>query len=256
MLPEFIKDFFIDSYTLMAIIGVLSLILYVVLYLEKRLDFSKQRVNKILILGAISGIVTVLFALLFDLLVHYLKSGEIRFGVTFLGGVIPGLVCFILLNYFFNKDERESLKEILNVLVRGIILGHMFGRIGCFLAGCCYGTPTESFLGVIYPDVPYSPRWEIFAKYGEGVKVHPVQIYEALFLLGLFLLLHFIPKLRKNSFVLYLFSYGIFRFLIEFIRGDDRGRLFAYLSPSQILSLVLIVMGVIVLGYRYRKKGA
>ena len=53
MLPEFIKDFFIDSYTLMAIIGVLSLISMLSLF-RKRLDFSKQRVNKILILGAIS----------------------------------------------------------------------------------------------------------------------------------------------------------------------------------------------------------
>ncbi|MFA7051052.1 MAG: hypothetical protein WC189_03050, partial [Bacilli bacterium] len=80
MLPEFIKDFFIDSYTLLAIIGVLSLILYVILYLEKKLNYSRKRVNKLLVIGAISGVITVVFALLFDLLVHYLKSGEVRFG--------------------------------------------------------------------------------------------------------------------------------------------------------------------------------
>jgi phosphatidylglycerol:prolipoprotein diacylglycerol transferase len=255
MLPEFIKDFFIDSYTLLAIIGVLSLILYVILYLEKKLNYSRKRVNKLLVIGAISGVITVVFALLFDLLVHYLKSGEVRFGVTFLGGVIPGLIGFTLLNYYFNKDERANLKEILGVLVRGIILGHMFGRIGCFLAGCCYGTPTDSVFGVIYPDIPYSPRGEIFAKYGEGVAVHPTQIYEALFLLSLFLVLNFVPKLRENSFVIYLFSYGTFRFFIEFIRGDDRGSLIPFLSPSQILSSILIVMGAVVLLYRYRKKG-
>jgi phosphatidylglycerol:prolipoprotein diacylglycerol transferase len=67
--------------------------------------------------------------------------------------------------------------------------------------------------------------------------------------------LNFVPKLRENSFVIYLFSYGTFRFFIEFIRGDDRGSLIPFLSPSQILSFILIVMGAVVLLYRYRKKG-
>ena len=70
----------------------------------------------------------------------------------------------------------------------------------------------------------------------------------------LFFVLHFLRKIKNYKFIVYLFSYGIFRFLLEFLRGDDRGRLFSWLTPSQGLSIVLWLWGAGLIIYLYKKK--
>jgi hypothetical protein len=122
-------------------------------------------------------------------------------------------------------------------------MAHAFGRIGCFWGGCCYGQPYEPF-GVIYP---YGSR--PFEKFG-AVPVFPVQLVESLFLILLFLVCIFIIK--KNLIAPYLTSYGIFRFIIEFCRGDDRGIIInPALSPSQYISALMVIMGLIILINQY-----
>ena len=113
-----------------------------------------------------------------------------------------------------------------------IVMAHGFGRIGCFFAGCCYGVPTDSFLGVTFP--------------GHSHAVHPTMLYEAAFLFilfGVFTFLLFKYDFKHNM-SLYLVSYGIFRFLLEFIRGDHRGELLGFISPSQTWSALMVVLGV------------
>lgn len=157
-----------------------------------------------------------------------------RSGFVFYGGVIFGFPTL----YFLSKKYNIKFFSLLDVFTLGLIIGHAIGRLGCFFYGCCYGRPTNSFIGVLFP--PGSPAG-IFA-----TKVIPVQLIESFFLFNLFFLLYFI--FRKNSFsgkifISYLFIYGIFRFIIEFFRDDPRGAIFIF-SSSQFISILLVICAI------------
>ena len=104
-----------------------------------------------------------------------------------------------------------------------------------FFAGCCYGKETDSFHGVQLPQ-PSHP-------------VYPTQLYEAVFLLILFFICFYL--LLKKDFIhnlsLYLISYGIFRYFLEYLRGDNRGELIGLITPSQFWSLLMILLGIILI---------
>ena len=116
---------------------------------------------------------------------------------------------------------------------------HAMGRFGCLMAGCCYGKETSSALGIYMINI--------------DKKVIPTQLYEALFLIILSVLL--ILLLFKSiiwTMPVYMAAYGTWRFLIEFLRDDFRGTSFIpFLTPSQTVSLFLI-MGAIILFFIYR----
>ena len=248
LLPD-IFDYTIPLYDLMIAIGIFALLLYVGKRLETQLGYTKKQANKILLLIVGSLVAALISSYLFDGIFHSIKYGELRFGsITFIGGLIGGIVCFLLLLKYFYKDENKDVKKIMNILITGVVLAHAFGRIGCFLAGCCYGIPTDSFLGVIFP---HGHAHDAFP----DTAIYPTQLFESLFLFGLFFVLHFVKKLRNNEVEIYLIAYGTWRFLVEFIRGDDRGSLFGFITteynifptPSQYLSLLMIIGGIYLL---------
>lgn len=159
-------------------------------------------------------------------------------GSTFYGGLIGGSAAF-LIYYFtmghFRCKDREHFSAFPKILDLGpccIALGHAIGRIGCFFAGCCYGVRTDSALGVYMGNLPY--------------KVLPTQLFEAFFLIVMFafLMLRFYDG-QKYNLSCYLIGYGIWRFVIEYLRGDDRGETFVdFLTPSQLTAIVLILLGI------------
>ena len=159
----------------------------------------------------------------------------IRTGFVFYGGIIFGLVAL----YLLTKKYSLNFRKIADILSLGIPLSHALGRFGCFSYGCCYGKPTDSFIGMLFP--PDSPAGSL------GVKVIHAQLIEAFFLILIFLIL---MNLKKNKrfegqlFLYYLFLYCILRFIIEFFRGDERGGMF-FLSVSQFISIFVIILGVI-----------
>ncbi|MBQ8725508.1 MAG: prolipoprotein diacylglyceryl transferase [Clostridia bacterium] len=166
-------------------------------------------------------------------------------GMTFMGGLLGGVVTFLAGYFIFRKRLEGRLVDIITLLPCCIVIAHAFGRIGCFFAGCCYGKPTDSFLGVKFPFLDH--------------KVHPTQLYEAAFLFILFavMLLLYLKKDFKHNLSLYLLAYGVFRFLIEYVRGDERGSFVAGISPSQFWAIVMIVASVAVyflLEYAYKKR--
>lgn len=187
--------------------------------------------------GVVSIIVGFGFAALFQATYHYIENPSAGFhfgeGITFIGGLIGGAVCFLLIYYFRRKKYTNSLTDVLSLLPCCIVVAHGFGRIGCFFAGCCYGRETDCFLGVKFPSLP-NP-------------VHPTQLYEAAFLFLLFALFSYLllKKKYRYNMPLYLILYGTFRFLIEFIRGDDRGKLTGLFSPSQFWSVLMIICGMV-----------
>jgi phosphatidylglycerol:prolipoprotein diacylglycerol transferase len=108
---------------------------------------------------------------------------------------------------------------------------HAIGRLGCFAAGCCYGAPTDSSIGIIFPTT-------------HGISVHPTQLYEATLLLVIMISLLVIKKYKQFNgqiFFLYLMLYAFGRGILELFRGDDRGFVVEdILSHSQFIALCLI----------------
>ncbi len=166
-------------------------------------------------------------------------------GLVYFGGFIGAFVGIAIYSYI----KELSLLGILDALAVPLLLSHAIGRLGCFAAGCCYGLPTDSILGVVFSDP------EALAPL--GVRLHPTQLYSAL---GDFLLFLGLLKLEKKVvtrgvlFASYLMSYGGFRFLIEFIRNDDRGPVWQALWPSQWISIAAIFAGGALLVYVKKTK--
>ncbi|MDO9629401.1 MAG: prolipoprotein diacylglyceryl transferase [Acholeplasmataceae bacterium] len=253
LFPE-IFGYTIPMYDLLIIIGVFLMLIYVANRLEKKDNFSRQQTNKILVLIAISLVFALFFSFILDGIFHSIKEGELEFGsINFLGGLIGGFASFLFLMKHFYKDDNKDMKKIGNTVITGVVLAHAFGRIGCFCAGCCFGIPTESYLGVIFP------HGHAHTLYPD-VSVYPTQLFEAIFLFILFFVLIKVKSFKDKEVQIYLISYGIWRIFIEFIRGDNRGVLLPlfrtqyniFPTPSQLMSLLMIMLGVFLV-YRYHK---
>lgn len=211
---------------------------------EKFVDFIFYNGIAAIVLGFLSGS---LFQATYNFIEDPSAGFKLGSGMTFIGGLIGGIAVFLIGYFIFRKRFDTRLYEVVSVIPCVILIAHGFGRIGCFFAGCCYGKPTDSFLGVTFP--------------GHTHPVHPTQLYEAAFLFILFGICFWLVMKKdfKHNLSVYLICYGIFRFLIEYLRGDDRGELVGPVSPSQFWSLFMIVGGVAVyffMRYILKKEGA
>lgn len=230
-------------YGLMILVGIICC--FVVLHLfSKRMGVNKQAVSFYEILALLSIVVGFLSAALFQG-VYNVIDGRDFFdgGITFLGGLIGGAATFILISlYGSNKTIKAELPKILLIAPMCISIAHAFGRVGCYFAGCCYGLPSEKY-GVV------------FTAHAEPISVLPTNMYEAIFLFILFGALLTLTLLKKENFnmIVYLISYGIFRFVLEFFRADERGQLLFFITPSQTWSLLMVVLGVALIVYPYIK---
>ena len=167
---------------------------------------------------------------------RYIFGGSIFYG-GLLGGLLTGHILI---------KKNSNNKKFVDIVAVNIPLFHFFGRIGCFLGGCCFGIPSK--IGFIYTNNPIAEA--------NGITRFPVQLLEAVFNFLLFLLLnHFfkIVKFRNKLIYVYLLVYATGRFFIEFIRGDAYRGIWLFLSTSQIIS-VLIIMVIIFKYYLYKKE--
>ncbi len=244
LLPQ-IFGYMIPLYDVLILIGIFAMLLYVVRRFEKHDGYSSILTNKLLILIVISLLFALFSSYVIDGIFHSIEASELDFGsISFLGGLIGGLLSFYVLLRIFVKEEKLNYRRVFGTVLTGVVLAHAFGRIGCFLAGCCYGVPTESYLGVVFP------HGDAHDVYGD-VAVYPTQLFESFFLFMLFIALNTVEKLRGYEIETYLLSYGLWRFIIEFIRGDDRGVFLriitteynTYPTPSQFMSIIMIILG-------------
>ncbi len=184
-------------------------------------------------------------------------------GLIFYGGVIGAILTIILLSWL----KQKNTLSLFDFVITSIPLGHFFGRLGCFLNGCCYGKPYDGLLSVRYPY--YSAVYKDF--YGKAAwnehyaiwqswkgtpqydsyaaehffSVHPIQLYESLANLAMYIMLLWAFKHRKGNgsvFALYLIMYPVFRFAAEYFRGDPR-KVLGPLTLAQCLSLLLMAIG-------------
>lgn len=172
----------------------------------------------------------------------YLEAIFSMGSMTFYGGALFGGLCV----YVVTLIKGHSARRVLDLAIPALLLGLFFGRIGCFLNGDDYGIP--------YPNQE-SPPWWAYAipVLNDGIARYPVQIFESTLSLLLAVSLSFLNYLKflKPGLVgaFGILGYSISRFFIEFYRGDYRGPTTLPLSPSQIISLVLLVVTVAYIGF-------
>ncbi|MDI6798067.1 MAG: prolipoprotein diacylglyceryl transferase [Desulfatibacillaceae bacterium] len=154
-------------------------------------------------------------------------------GLVFYGGFLGAVAVFMV---FACKYQMPFFK-LADIFALGVPLGHALGRLGCFSAGCCYGAPTDSACSVTFTHpLSIAPQF---------VALHPTQLYSAAGNLGIFLLLFLVVRKNKKwdgqILASYLALYAVFRFFIEFLRGDERGAFFlGILSPSQLVAAFML----------------
>jgi phosphatidylglycerol:prolipoprotein diacylglycerol transferase len=156
------------------------------------------------------------------------------------GGVFyGGLILAVAVAFWYMRRAKLPLWPTTDAFAPGIALGHVVGRLGCLMAGCCYGRPTTAPWGITFNN----PLAADNVGTPLGVPLHPTQLYEAgAELLILVLLLATERKGRPfpgRTFWGYMLLYAISRFIIEFFRGDPRGALGMF-STSQVISLILV----------------
>ncbi len=222
------------SMTFMIIVGVAMAAILLFVYLHgKDVHTSSFLDLGVVIIAAV--FVGVVFAILVENTYEAIKhsaTGEAQawtWGMTFYGGLLGGIPAFLIVyKLYYLKHNDPILDQILIIAPACITLGHAFGRIGCFLSGCCYGIPTDASNGVLFPGMDHY--------------VVPTQLIECfyLFIITVVLAVFAFKNGFRYNFVIYAIFYGIFRFIIEFFRGDERGQL-AGLSPSQYWCIILLV---------------
>lgn len=162
-------------------------------------------------------------------------------GLSWYGGLVLGL----LLGFWLIRKVKFNLGLVLDILAPVISIGFFIGRIGCFLAGCCFGRPTQMPWGVVFPST--SPASMV---YGGLVNVHPTQLYSSFAGLISFFILLFLErriKIRPQGLIFFSFLilYGLWRFIIEFFRWHDPGLyIYGWITWGHLYSFTTFLFGV------------
>ena len=210
-----------------------------------------------LLMGAIVG--GIIGAKVYYVLLNWPQTVQDPFGMLFsraglvwYGGFIGGSIGVILAI----RRRKESVAVMADVVAPALAFGYAVGRVGCFLVGDDYGRPTESWVGIAFPNgSPPSTAGNLRRMFGVSIPesvpdtavlaVHPTQLYEIGLSLVIFALLW---RLRREPwksgrlFALWLALAGLERLIVEFFRAKD-DRFFGFLTLAQLISIGLIVLG-------------
>ena len=236
----------IPSYFLMLLLGMIAFFSLFFLQFRRLMQEDRVTFNRLLFVLLLSIGCLGVSAFFFNSLFHSIKEGKIVFGgITWLGGVVGAIAAFLFFTHILVPKKKGYALETLSQIMPGLSLGHGFGRIGCFLGGCCYGRVSDSYFSVVYPAGSHAAQMYPNADGTGSLPVLPVPLWEAFFEFLLFFLMLLLPKkAKKYCLSIYCVCYSIFRFVAEFYRGDARGSVGGTLSPSQLLSIFLLLFGI------------
>jgi len=197
-----------------------------------------------LIIAALVGAKLMLVAVDFD----YFRTQPrellslVRAGGVFYGGLLGALAVGLWLVRRYGLPVWTTA----DLFAPGIALGHVIGRLGCLLAGCCYGQPTDAAWGITFTH-PVAA-----ANVGTplGLPLHPTQLYDAgaeLVILAVLLVLERRGRgFPGRTFWLYMLLYAISRYVVEIYRGDPRGMVWG-MSTSQFVSILIVPLALVML---------
>ena len=203
------------------------------------------KLQRLLLLNMVASVVIGLFgAVLFQAVYDWIATGvfSLKSGMTFYGGLIFGVVAFLLIWFFLSKcfglgeEAKKRFKDVADMAAFLIPLAHGFGRLGCLTAGCCHGKVTDAWYGI---NMLTADGWQ---------KVVPLQLYEALVLFALSGALFYLFQKRTGEkriplLPIYGVVYAIWRFFIEYARADDRGEtIVSFMTPSQLIAVILALV--------------
>jgi phosphatidylglycerol:prolipoprotein diacylglycerol transferase len=179
-------------------------------------------------------------------------------GLVFYGGFVGAALAIWGLARF----RRESVWGLYDFVVVSVPLAHAFGRVGCFLNGCCYGRVCEGFPRVSFPaaSLPWSDhlRARLIQQFdSHSLPVHPVQLYSAAVNLLIYLGLVWLYRRRPGAGVTtaaYVLAYALARFALEFLRGDQQMDAVGPLDAAQLVSLLLAALGAALLVFHRRRR--
>lgn len=164
------------------------------------------------------------------------------------GGVFyGGLIAAVAVGLWLVRKYQLPVWTTGDLAAPGIALGHVIGRLGCLMAGCCFGRPTSLPWGITFTNAQAA----LNVGTPLSIPLHPTQLYDAGAELLILVLLLVTERKGKpfpgRTFWLYMVLYAISRFIIEFFRGDDRGMVGAVLSTSQVVALAILPVGLFML---------
>ncbi|MBO7573438.1 MAG: prolipoprotein diacylglyceryl transferase [Bacilli bacterium] len=260
MYPDELFNIFgisIDMYATCFIVGVIACLIFTIIAMKKS-GYSASASDTIIIIGILAIILGLLFAVLFQSFYDFIANPSNGFKITgrmtFLGGLLGGVISFLGLYFlyvyainprlkktdFFKSDMNKGVWYLVRIAPISITIAHGFGRIGCLFAGCCHGHVTTEWYGIWNAEI--------------GAKTVPIPLYEAIFLfvLSAVMILLLFKFHMKDNMAIYLVSYGIWRFVIEYFRDDYRGGFIPGISPSQFWSIIMVIGGIALFFiYRY-----
>ena len=170
----------IPTFTVMIVIGVLLFLGITHIELKKGNNNADEE-NYIFPKIVISGIIAYAFSAIADSLFKLRENGAfVLSGITFYGGLFGGCLGMYIMLRFSKSNTQYTKQEWFELLTLPMIAFHIFGRLGCFLAGCCYGKETDGILGVVFPDN------EVSNIFHYGQKCYPTQLFEVFALIIIF----------------------------------------------------------------------
>jgi phosphatidylglycerol:prolipoprotein diacylglycerol transferase len=212
--------------------------------LARRQGLDGQKVQDLGIASIIAGLVGAKLLLVIIDFDQYRASPRALLDVLQSGGVFyGGLLGALPVAWWYIKKHGLPLLPTLDVMAPAVALGQAIGRLGCFAAGCCFGSPSTAPWSVIF----HNEDAHALVGVPLGVPLHPSQLYESLGTAILLVILLAVFKKRKfpgQVAALYLILYAILRFALEFFRGDvARGTVFGgVLSTSQFIALLVVFL--------------
>jgi phosphatidylglycerol:prolipoprotein diacylglycerol transferase len=154
-------------------------------------------------------------------------------GLVFYGGLVGATIAGI----FYLHLKKLPLWNVADIVAPSIALGYVFGRLGCFMNGCCYGRACEAPWAVHFPADHAT----------HGAPVHPTELYDSFLNLGFYFFLAWLFRRRKfegQIFAMYLVGYALLRSFVEYFRGDyPMHYLGGVATPAQLVSIGVIIGG-------------
>lgn len=237
----------VHGYGVMIAVGILAAF-WMAERLAKRFHLETNKIDNLIFLCVIVGFVGAKGLFILTDLKGFMANPIATLGsqgFVVYGGILSGA----LAGYLYCRHYHLDFLTYFHVLAPCIALAQGFGRIGCFLAGCCYGIPTDAWYGVTFPVGSLGP--------GAGIKVIPTELISSLGNFIIFGVLYYVLTKSKESNktgAWYLILYGFGRFLVEFIRGDLIRGMVGFLSTSQFISLFVVAGGVGLLMLENKRK--
>ncbi len=232
----------VHGYGLMIAIGIIAAYL-VALFRARKRGLNEDVVLDLVFYCAGFGFLGSKILYFLTRLGDFIKNPEM--GISLASGwvVIGGIIGGIFGGWLCTRIKKVSFLEYFDLVLPAVALAQAFGRIGCLLAGCCYGEETTSALHIMFTQSQFAPN---------NVWLVPTQIYSSLLDFALFVVLSVIYSRRKEDEAglvggCYLVLYSIGRFILEFYRGDLVRGSIGVLSTSQFLSIFTALAGGIVI---------